>query len=98
MGRPMDLGMATVKAELMTSSTGSSGSAPTSPKTDTGLSGTTAALASSSIGTPSTGVLGAFGGIQTHPLNLTGASSLQRPSHYNVELLRTASSGGMAFF
>lgn len=29
--------------------------------------------------------------VQTHPLNLAGG--LPRPSHYNVELLRTASSG-----
>ena len=55
------------------------GSAPTSPKT---MAGAMSALASSPMQA-----------VQTHPLNL--ASGLQRPSHHNVELLRSASSGSI---
>ena len=56
------------------------GSAPTSPKTMAG------AMAVTSSG-------GVMQAVQTHPLNL--ASGLQRPSHHNVELLRSASSGSI---
>ena len=61
-------------------SAGTCGSAPTSPKTMAG------ALAITSSGSP-------MQAVQTHPLNL--ASGLQRPSHHNVELLRSASSGSI---
>ena len=44
------------------------------------------ALAITSSGSP-------MQAVQTHPLNL--ASGLQRPSHHNVELLRSASSGSI---
>ena len=61
-------------------SAGTCGSAPTSPKTMAG------AMAITSSGSP-------MQAVQTHPLNL--ASGLQRPSHHNVELLRSASSGSI---
>ena len=61
------------------SSSSTCGSAPTSPKT---MAGAMSALASSPMQA-----------VQTHPLNL--ASGLQRPSHHNVELLRSASSGSI---
>jgi len=61
-------------------SAGTCGSAPTSPKTMAG------AMATTSSGSP-------MQAVQTHPLNL--ASGLQRPSHHNVELLRSASSGSI---
>ena len=66
--RPMDLGMANVVRQASTG-----GSAPTSPKTGTGVNAGSVMLQQAA---------------QTHPLNL------HRPSHYNVELLRTASSSG----
>ena len=103
MPRPLDLGMASIRQDVLSRT----GSAPTSPKTS---------LISSAGTTPGTGTGSGCGGIlsagsggagltgagtsssaanapncpQTQPLNLAS----QRPSHYNVELLRGISGGG----
>ena len=87
--RPLDLGMAALRHELMSTS----GSAPTSPKTSV----TSAAAAAITAAAPPSGHL-FQSSVQTHPLNLAGGCSLQRPNHYNVELLRTASASGNIYF
>jgi hypothetical protein len=87
--RPLDLGMAALRHELMSTS----GSAPTSPKTSV----TSAAAAAITAAAPPSGHL-FQSSVQTHPLNLAGGCSLQRPNHYNVELLRTASASGNKYF
>lgn len=38
------------------------------------------------------GLVSSMNAVQTHPLNLANVANLHRPSHYNVELLRTTSS------
>jgi hypothetical protein len=81
--RPMDLGMASLRHQAHITS--SAGSAPTSPKTymtNSGSSGIPISMPQRE---------------QQHPLNLVGSGlgpgGGQRPSHYNVELLR----GGVSF-
>ena len=96
--RPLDLGMASIRQDVLSRT----GSAPTSPKTSLITSaGTTPAGAGSGGGGGilSIGIAGPTGNSsapnapscpQTQPLNLAS----QRPSHYNVELLRGISGGG----
>ena len=103
MPRPLDLGMASIRQDVLSRT----GSAPTSPKTSLiSSAGTTPGTGTGSGcgGILSAGSGGAGGGLtgtsssaanapncpQTQPLNLAS----QRPSHYNVELLRGISGGG----
>ena len=97
MPRPLDLGMASIRQDVLSRT----GSAPTSPKTSLiSSAGTTPAGAGSGGGgILSIGIAGPTGNSsaanapscpQTQPLNLAS----QRPSHYNVELLRGISGGG----
>ena len=105
MPRPLDLGMASIRQDVLSRT----GSAPPSPKTSLiSSAGTTPGTGTGSVcgGILSAGSGGAGGGLtgagtsssaanapncpQTQPLNLAS----QRPSHYNVELLRGISGGG----